>query len=1686
MGTSTIHHSTPFKLALLCIILRIGKTHGAALLSNTNSKPLENSKSNENTNKTFLDDLYYDDYSGSLEQKETKKNVGTSEEIPAPEPLVLPGYNLPENIFNKGKPFYIEKDPETGKIDFNKKTSDVASKLYDENDYYDDESMEASESIKYATKTDGQDANKGGSNNNIYDKSNIDRKDGHIDNTYSSSYPHKHSNDINQLTTNFHDFLNLPVKYNPQKYVYPLISSSYASTKIQGSVNKLHNHKDFNRYNDKNYSYSSGTKDTFVQTTSSGSNNIGSDYSQSNNNNKNGYSNSEKEVTSSSTSSKHDHDYVEDDNEDTDYSYTMQDMNKAHKQDKNDDVVKDTMNRNENDKNTHNTTDIQHTKEDEDKVTPNIMNTGMGNHPDFGEDFDYYDDYTTKQVPKASSTTKKTNINDLYLTTKSPKAEITSTMRTTLKLNVFSAPTSTKRPLSLFEQLFGDYDETVAPIASSSTITTPASTSTVVTSTSSKVSYSESSGSQLNNGHASPNTPNDQNYDYMDEYNDKYEHEDNLAVPSESIIKKQENEEDDLKIEPLDGNNHVNTDNTKYDLDSDPKDDQEGHDANHDSHNQKQDKIMDKIDDAKKIVTSMPIDLKEDDDSYSNKNDYSEPQKEEAMSSTVASIASTPSTLSAIKITSMPLGENHVTSGSLNPGIPISKDPIIVATQNLKEKLNGEKVLPRPFEKGPPPSVSNIHILPNQDSVSFVMGNHQKVGDGSQHLQGEVSVGAGGQYIGSSIKDSPYDSNPFKPYFNSGSPQNGQYVPQKGQLLPTATGNDYNHHHQHGFSAITIQPLKNSEASLAIGVPINNMKPKPGQIYDEKIDLMPTSKLGASPANTQSTLVPPKSNNNRVVFPGQDTMSTDLVPPPLPGIFGQMNDKFPPLEETSTSVSQKPPNNKTEEVQTVVNQSEKPHTPSDKAQNSGQQNSLNSLDSYQKPSSENSASDLPLGSNIYKDAQNGQTGFDSYQKPPSMSPDAPFEVLRPPHGGASPPPSSYGGIRPLSPGLGAYHTNVVGPGDQKLHDLENREVLKLNSRPMYHQLANDLMTNSGDGEEILRPPPRPDLRPIGRPPYDPRPGHFHSGKIEYNRPPRPQLEMAYKRIDNLPNILPQFRPNALRGKPANSLGPNMPLGGHGKYPGNPNSRIGNTGIHPPLDRPSTSSLLYYEKKPFVRQPLLERPSSNRPIGFFEKMYPHPGHRNQFFQGKSSYPVRKNNIYTSNMNNSRETIPQIEAEERIINKNVNEKGVEVTSDSPIGFFGTPPQPKIIANKRKPDDESEIETLQMIQAKNSEKSKLNQDSNPGSQSTESDKNDDKQRVKIDSDGQVVTISAQEVDENSNLNNFNNEEDKQKEKTIYKVYPINSGPVLMDALGIHNKQTPVVVGALSEIPLPPSKISTDQDGLEGSPSLLFDIKNRNDDPVLQPQSKPGSYPVKNDFPYKLERPDMSLNQHDSISVPNQSNNDLEEGYNGNGGYTPLPSNQISATLKTYTERPIAIAYTPTEPPESHQQNAQHFVNEYMPADQKDQLPQNEKDKNEFTVTAVIHTHPQYNQGLKPGQQYPYINHRPPTHGQVATMINHRIDSDVDPEIPKLGFEAPFVASSNIENTQNNGWTVISKEPQKNTTNAESRDTSAMTTVSYASSSEFDIENFKPQLEGGFKPIYSLTKEDGDSRENINERGE
>lgn len=57
-------------------------------------------------------------------------------------------------------------------------------------------------------------------------------------------------NEINPYSPSFHDFLNLPVRYSSEKYEkerekYPLISSSYANTKVQSgsSSYSINNHR---------------------------------------------------------------------------------------------------------------------------------------------------------------------------------------------------------------------------------------------------------------------------------------------------------------------------------------------------------------------------------------------------------------------------------------------------------------------------------------------------------------------------------------------------------------------------------------------------------------------------------------------------------------------------------------------------------------------------------------------------------------------------------------------------------------------------------------------------------------------------------------------------------------------------------------------------------------------------------------------------------------------------------------------------------------------------------------------------------------------------------------------------------------------------------------------------------------------------------------------------------------------------------------------------------------------------------------------------------------------------------------------------------------------------------------------------------------------------------------------------
>ncbi|KAL9892421.1 uncharacterized protein ACN2A1_007991 isoform 1-T3 [Glossina fuscipes fuscipes] len=110
---------------------------------------------------------------------ETRNSSLESEEDD--EPIISGSYVLPNQIFNDGKPYYASKDPISGQLDFNaKKPAGIEPTA--------NEVLNPNEKV-----------------------------------ILTSSSP------------NIHDFLNLPVKYSSSKFVYPLVSSSYANLKYQGS-----------------------------------------------------------------------------------------------------------------------------------------------------------------------------------------------------------------------------------------------------------------------------------------------------------------------------------------------------------------------------------------------------------------------------------------------------------------------------------------------------------------------------------------------------------------------------------------------------------------------------------------------------------------------------------------------------------------------------------------------------------------------------------------------------------------------------------------------------------------------------------------------------------------------------------------------------------------------------------------------------------------------------------------------------------------------------------------------------------------------------------------------------------------------------------------------------------------------------------------------------------------------------------------------------------------------------------------------------------------------------------------------------------------------------------------------------------------------------------------------------------
>lgn len=136
------------------------------------------------------------------------------------------------------------------------------------------------------------------------------------------------------------------------------------------------------------------------------------------------------------------------------------------------------------------------------------------------------------------------------------------------------------------------------------------------------------------------------------------------------------------------------------------------------------------------------------------------------------------------------------------------------------------------------------------------------------------------------------------------------------------------------------------------------------------------------------------------------------------------------------------------------------------------------------------------------------------------------------------------------------------------------------------------------------------------------------------------------------------------------------------------------------------------------------------------------------------------------------------------------------------------------------------------------------------------------------------------------------------------------------------------------------------------------------------------------------------------------------------------------------------------------------------------------------------------------PTESNRPQAYDTYSERIAHdntqRLDVDASvAAINEQSFMAPFFPSINLENTQSthNGWSVVTPSSpvleSRNDNVAEQSDaksnkistsltiqgsdeisaeTSAATTTTAVESTtrKFDISNFQPELQGGFRPIY------------------
>jgi hypothetical protein len=315
-------------------------------------------------------------------------------------------------------------------------------------------------------------------------------------------------------------------------------------------------------------------------------------------------------------------------------------------------------------------------------------------------------------------------------------------------------------------------------------------------------------------------------------------------------------------------------------------------------------------------------------------------------------------------------------------------------------------------------------------------------------------------------------------------------------------------------------------------------------------------------------------------------------------------------------------------------------------------------------------------------------------------------------------------------------------------------------------------------------------------------------------------------------------------------------------------------------------------------------------------------------------------------------------------------------------------------------------------------------------------------------------------------------EKEEPVFVVYPSNGA-----TKNIIPNEDVVVVGTRGpQRPLPPDNLGLDDKldnfQLDDNKNFPIHARDRIDTPILK--TKPSPKPIlKNEFPYTLIRPTETTELKESAKNPNSESKEYsafsptehtstEEIQDHDSEINLIP--YLQDYMPFATKKPSASK--PIEPPTWNLEEKSTLKpisvtlntkigttsnSDTMKSQIEGTKTQNQLSRDESVV--IVGT-----------SGTDYIVNPPNMHSKYKISSNHRpqdssLSSTNGPQ--PQDFQAPFHASLSAPSQ---GWTIVStqnsKEPE--TENDDS-------TTKPSEETKFDIENFKPQLFGGFKPIIA-----------------